>query len=344
MKRATLQRPTGKRNPFLIETREWTLIRDVLTLYTQEYGHRSKLVAYRVEEAISHFLTTAKIHDSQPMCSITKEVCKAWKVAMLSGTAHRHPGRAGMKAPTISKKMASVSHWLEWATNQDYLEKNPLRGLSLPARLVSLQRTKKAGFTPEQLETILAYLPDERAGKADQKELYWSVLCLVMTGAKASEILQLYRSDIRQIDEVWCFDILAGPGQRVKNAASVRRIPLHSQLIEHGFLAWLQDIKGRVFPLLYDRGVPTMSGVFSRLLEKAALKTPALSLHSLRHTMAQRLTKARVFPAITHRLLGHSQGSGVEERVYLGSLEFDIKELQSALELVRFPLSGEGVA
>jgi hypothetical protein len=53
--------------------------------------------------------------------------------------------------------------------------------------------------------------------------------------------------------------------------------------------------------------------------------------------------KARVFPSISRRLLGHA-GHDVESRVYEGSLEFSAKDLSEEVEKVRFPLSGEGVS
>lgn len=95
---------------------------------------------------------------------------------------------------------------------------------------------------------------------------------------------------------------------------------------------------GRVFPAMFLKGSALVSLWFSEIVLKG-FKTPALSLHSLRHTLTQKLTKARTFPAIQHRLLGHTLGTAVEERVYLGSLEFEVKELAEAMEKVSFQLS-----
>jgi hypothetical protein len=58
----------------------------------------------------------------------------------------------------------------------------------------------------------------------------------------------------------------------------------------------------------------------------------------LRHTLTQKLARARTYPALQNRLLGHAIGTSVEDRVYLGSLEFTVKELSEALEAVKFPL------
>ena len=93
-----------------------------------------------------------------------------------------------------------------------------------------------------------------------------------------------------------------------------------------------------MFPALVLKGSALVSLWFSEIVLKG-FKTPAVSLHSLRHTLTQKLTRARTFPALQHRLLRHAIGSSVEERVYLGSLEFSVKELAEALEKVSFPLS-----
>ena len=129
-----------------------------------------------------------------------------------------------------------------------------------------------------------------------------------------------------------------GPGKQLKNKVSNRIIPIHSQLIGLGLPEWMPKGAGRVFPAMFLKGSALVSLWISEIVLKG-FKTPALSLHSLRHTLTQKLTKARTFAALQNRLLGHAIGSSVEERVYLGSLEFSVKELSEALEKVSFPLS-----
>jgi len=38
------------------------------------------------------------------------------------------------------------------------------------------------------------------------------------------------------------------------------------------------------------------------------MKRPEVSLHSLRHTLTVKLAKARTYPALQNRLLGHATG------------------------------------
>ena len=215
---------------------------------------------------------------------------------------------------------------------------------------------KKSGFTDAQLATIFNLLSPYRTVPSPipakenppmRIEWYWCLLCLAFTGARRAEIAQLLRSDVREIDGVWCFSLEEseeGEGEEtkkaLKNAPSKRIVPLHSQLIEAGFLKWLeqQPGEGRVFPLLCDAGFGKITLWFSYFLLKNGLKVPALSLHSFRHTLTVKLELARTHPSLMRRLLGHSLGNDVESRVYLGSLTYDVKELQTALEAVKFPV------
>lgn len=67
------------------------------------------------------------------------------------------------------------------------------------------------------------------------------------------------------------------------------------------------------------------------------VKRPEVSLHSLRHTLATRMEKLRTHPSLMRRLLGHALGNDVESRVYLASVTYSPKELQEAIEAVKFP-------
>jgi|GEM_PF-4009837 len=76
---------------------------------------------------------------------------------------------------------------------------------------------------------------------------------------------------------------------------------------------------------------------FTRMLQVLEVKRPEVSLHSLRHTLATKMEKLRTHPSLQHRLLGHAVGNDVEGRVYHASVTYSPKELQEALEGVRYP-------
>ena len=88
---------------------------------------------------------------------------------------------------------------------------------------------------------------------------------------------------------------------------------------------------------MFPYGAVKLSLDFTRLLKQLKIKRPELTAHSLRHTMTVKLERARVHYSLMRRLLGHSVGKSVEDRVYLGSLKYSVTELSEALEMVKFP-------
>jgi hypothetical protein len=58
-------------------------------------------------------------------------------------------------------------------------------------------------------------------------------------------------------------------------------------------------------------------------------------LPSVRHTAAVKLERAELHYSRMRRLLGHSIGKNVEDRVYLGSLKYSVKELNEAPEKIQ---------
>ena len=132
-----------------------------------------------------------------------------------------------------------------------------------------------------------------------------------------------------------------GEGRQLKNRANIRQVPIHSNVLKAGFLDWHKGQQDkRLFPELFPYGAVKGSMMFSRLLRRLKIKRPAVTLHSTGHTMTIKLERARVHYSIMRRLLGHSLGLCVEERVYLGSLNYSVKELHEALETVQFPIPG----
>lgn len=66
----------------------------------------------------------------------------------------------------------------------------------------------------------------------------------LFTGARQGELTQLYVSDIADIEGVPCFNIRdAEAGQRLKNANARRLVPIHSVLIDLGFLRYVEQLR-----------------------------------------------------------------------------------------------------
>jgi hypothetical protein len=66
------------------------------------------------------------------------------------------------------------------------------------------------------------------------------------------------------------------------------------------------------------------------------IKTPMVG-YVVMGGITVKLAQVRTYPPLQNRLLGHAIGKSVEERVYMASLEFNVKELSEAIERISFP-------
>jgi integrase len=312
------------------------LIGLTLNAYLADHPHRVRATRYASESSINLFLELTGLHENDRLQLIDREACQKFKHALMT-----HSGKRPRKAVTIQGHLHALQHFTRWLQNHDYqgFDKDPMRGLALPARVVSDSKVRKEGFTDLELGKILTALaPSRTAEKPNRVEFYWLSMALVMTGARLSELLLLTTRDVREIDGVWCFDLKREEGKRIKTRQSIRHVPLHSQLREAGFLEFHKQVTTELlFPSLVRSGVPMVSRLFTELLKAEGIKRPALSLHSCRHTLTVLLAKAKVDVSVRHRLLGHAYGTSLEETTYLRSLDFSVQELSQALESVTFP-------
>jgi integrase len=307
--------------------------------YHSEFRHRGKEFTYLIQHALTLFLKTNGLDEAFPLRTMDKERCLILKKALLDGTT-TPKGRHKPGPVSISYTLDHLRRFTKWAVDNDLLDKDPMRGVVIPPRLVASVKIRKEGFTDEELRKIFQAMVPYRVHTLQARiEFYWSILLLAHTGCRAMEVIQLHKNNIFQEDGVWCIKITdEGERQKLKNRPSKRIVPLHSALVKVGFLNWVEvQPDGQLFPLLFPYGAQKASGWFTDVLKALRIKTPTKSLHSLRHTMTIKLERARVHYSLQRRMLGHAVGSDTEGRIYLGSLSYSAKELQAALELVQIP-------
>ena len=142
------------------------LIGEALKAYEQEHAYRAKMTRYQSERAVSSFLAGAGLHEHEPIWTITRDACKRWRDALMSGkvTTALARNKRVPSAVTLDKRLRMVDQFTKWCLDKDYLRENPMVGLTFPKRLVSASKTRKAAFTEEELAKII---PALRALPAD---------------------------------------------------------------------------------------------------------------------------------------------------------------------------------
>jgi integrase len=257
-----------------------------------------------------------------PVASITRAVASDWLDKIGEGRSNR----------TRNSYAMSLALVVETARRRGRFQgENPFAGQKVKAVGESYQP-----FTEGELHKLFAALPREikPAQHSPETALPWVALIAAYTGARLEEIAQLSAADIREQQAngatVWVLDVHNGGKNLLKNAASARLIPIHSELVRAGLLRYVAALpKGSaLFPGLVRRASKggkigaRLGELFRRKLIALNLKRAGVCFHSFRHTVSGKLDQAGVAQTDAARVLGHdipgmtfgtySQGPGLK--------------------------------
>ncbi|WP_340648714.1 site-specific integrase [Pseudoxanthomonas winnipegensis] len=207
---------------------------------------------------------------------------------------------------------------------------SPMAGFKPPKPSLITQNAQSRLLSLADLQKIF----DDRTFVPWARELphrWWAPILGLYTGARIGEIAQLKITDVLCDQGKWCIAIRMTPDddlkssaqptrQRLKGKNAIRTIPLHDQVIEAGFLDFLQDMKAfghaRLFPHLssgrnrktgqsnarYSQGLLNQ---FSDYLKSLGFPK-GVGFHGFRHTLATELHAAGVTPQDIALVTGHS--------------------------------------
>lgn len=261
-----------------------------------------------------------------------------------------------MSAKNAVKNVRFLSAFWRWAVdNFDEVESDPM---VLPAKSKIAARDERDSFTSEDLKVIfgstlytgcVSVSKWKQSGglKPTDSGRYWVPLVALYTGARMAEIVQLHLEDIKFDSGIAYMSVEVGEEEsddrRLKTANSRRNIPVHSRLIELGFLRFVdaagKNGKKRLFPDIKKGADGTYSSVFSkwfsRYLTEIGVKTRKKSFHSFRHTFEDACKAAGVPLEYINALQGHAQGGEADR---YGGAGYPVGLLKGYIEAVNHPL------
>lgn len=217
-------------------------------------------------------------------------------------------GKPVLSSESIKYYIQKCSSFFEWAVQREYTDLNPFKGF----KFISTRKSSEAKHAYTQLDLKKIFSTDIHTQEHSAQQFsYWLPILASLTGARLNELCQLYKDNIFIHEGIWCIQITDGhEGQKIKNQNSRRIIPLHSKLIELGFIKHINSIEGpRVFPdlLLKRDGYGTSASKwFARFKTKLGFQK-GHDFHSFRHTVANELKQAGIPQERAAALLGHSQ-------------------------------------
>lgn len=172
---------------------------------------------------------------------------------------------------------------------------------------------------------------------------YWVPLLLYYTGARREEICKLSVDDVHTPAAIPYIVIDFTEFGSLKNEQSIRPVPLHSELIRLGFIAFVMECQQRGYRELFPELRPTNAVqsygdvyykvVWRHLRQWGGLATEA-TLHGLRHRFSSSLKTQQVFSEFRRDLMGQAGLNIAEERYSensgLGVLKEVVEKMPSA--------------
>ena len=224
----------------------------------------------------------------------------------------------------INKRLSKLSVFGNWGVRQGLLLTNPFSGMKF---LVKKQPNRRQPFTTDDLKKILkpeTYLNwtinfehPYKIHKVNNKlPYYWVFLLGIFSGMRTNEMCQLRLSDLKKADKIWFMFVEDSENTKVKTESSIRKIPLHPQLIELGFIDYVGNLrkkkKTRVFWELREDRDGFASKVSRHYNEKFL---PAIGvwekhkkvLYCTRHTFINKLRSEKVDENVIKTLVGHEK-------------------------------------
>lgn len=234
----------------------------------------------------------------------------------------KEPDHKKIAAKTINSHIQMFKMFFDWAERHGHAPHTFFEGMKVKKDNAS--ESERKPFAPDQAHLIYTELTENPSGLVRKDSHKWGMLLGMFTGARLNEICQLDIADVQQDGDTWFLNITdeGDDNKSVKSKAGRRKVPLHFELIQLGFLDFVESRRQgtRLFP---DYSYSANGGYGRNLgrwcnesfLPKLGIKQPGLVFHSLRHTVVTRLSQADVPEPIVQCIVGHAR-SGVTQEVY----------------------------
>jgi integrase len=292
------------------------MIRDLFDRYIIELKANGKGIEAekRWRPIIEDLIAFARTTDAR---TITKRTILEWKDAKIKTLSPR----------TVKDVyLTAVNAVFNWAVSNDELSENPAGTVKL--RVAPKVQNRPKGFTRDEATAILkftlGYVPKQTDNPQTQEKPQtsaakkWAPLICAFTGARISEITQLRKSDLRMEGDIPVIRITPDAGS-VKTR-KYRDVPLHKQIVEKGFLDFVDaSPDGPLFypPMKGKRTVSpakTVAGRISNWLQsKNLIPDEVQPNHGWRHAFRTTGQEVEISAPVLDAITGHAGRTAGEE-------------------------------
>lgn len=224
----------------------------------------------------------------------------------------------------VDEKLLEINNFLDDCVKSNHIKNNPLkdnkRFSNKIYKKILTETKKRKPFNKEELNLMFKKLEEFTTTYCFQAEQILIPIIGLFSGLRVEEICKLKVDDIKleEDTQIYYFDITG----EVKTKSSVRKVPVHSQLIDKfNFISYVAKRKKHNHEMLFDlksvfyKGKNKFSHYFLRdffsdfrnsFVTEQRIQEDLISFHSLRHTFATRLRSGRVEFYSISNLLGHT--------------------------------------
>lgn len=289
------------------------------TLIPLMRGRQSDKSLDRLKTYIKRF--TAHMGGDRELSSVRRADAVGWRDRMIED---------GVSGVNQAQHLAKVSAAFERARTKGIIDTNPFAGVKAEYTLDEKKVSKKKrAFSPDELRFLII------AAETVPAPFSLIVRCLMLTGARSSEICGLRVGDVMAVDGVMCFHI-DDEHRTVKNIASVRDVPVPALVLDEIVaLCTGREVDAPLFEGLPNRKqgpAHKFQMDASKLIRAHVSKDKRLTQHCLRHTWRQRAGRLKIDEASRRAILGHTEGDDDHDLTY--GARPDVAELADAVSRV----------
>lgn len=260
---------------------------------------------------------------------------------------------------TVNSTLSGLSIIYGYAVENGHVASNPLSGIRAE---VATDKEPDPQFEIEDLNKLFA--SPWFAGCASEADLrtpgdylirdhrYWAFLCMLFSGARVSEIGGIHIEHVHLLGEedgFFEFDWTEGEhGRRLKNASSVRIVPIHPELIRLGFLGYARRMKEEGHERLFPGWLPNKRRIdgdvyknefaaasflkrFNTYMKWLGVKRPRLSAKSFRATWETNTIGMAINERSLLKLTGRAQKGELASYLPLKAKHDQLRETVAAI-------------
>ncbi len=207
----------------------------------------------------------------------------------------------------------------------DFYKKNIL--VSIP----KIEKTKKSERQPHlpYSETQLKEIFNPKhTFFSEEPDMFWICMIALFTGSRANATMTLQYNNVVKKDDLWCIHFSENHAiKHLKNDASERFVPIHKQLLDLGFVDYVERKKSKlnakdedfIFSKCITKGGQYNNKYLDRYLFKFLkdidVKDKGYDFHSFRKNASLAMQSARLIPTIINAIIGW-EGKDTMEQSY----------------------------